>query len=56
MARLVYFVDGEDEYVAIITHPDFAEECKENGLKEQYSVELDGDFTGWPADRLLEQL
>jgi len=56
MAKLNYYTDDRgNEYIAIISRPDYAKELKEDGLKLIESHEIIGDVHSYPTDRLLIQ-
>lgn len=53
-AKLNYYTDENgNEYVVIVTAQSYEDELSDLQLQE--SVELEGDFTSWPTDRLLEE-
>ena len=55
-AKLVLYEDENgNEYVSIITSPEFEKEMNDDGLKMVNFTNLDGDFITWPSDRLLIQ-
>ena len=55
MVRLNLYKDNTGEYLAIVDSMEFENDLNDDGISLVYSVILEGDFTGWPTNRLFKQ-
>ena len=56
MAWLMHFVEaGSDEYIAIVSSPDYREELLESGDRLVFEIEIGELPPGFPDDRVFRQ-